>query len=175
MPHVSGYIEEMAHNFAGTTRAQFGWEMIGWSISAQVSQKVAGNPTHTESVRRTRQKQAETFQRYKALGHVFPHDIPGNLVDRIHAHLLWQCEQQYGGSFWPDFFREIRKERQRLRDAVKLGGDANRNERYRITIECFERMAGLEFKRLLQENGISLSVDIKSLDPTDPHWNRKLK
>jgi len=32
VPHVSGYIEEMAHNFVHATKAQFGWEMIGWSL-----------------------------------------------------------------------------------------------------------------------------------------------
>ncbi|MHC4738963.1 MAG: hypothetical protein ACYS9Y_08685, partial [Planctomycetota bacterium] len=32
VPHVCGYIEEMAHNFVEATKAQFGWEMIGCSI-----------------------------------------------------------------------------------------------------------------------------------------------
>src|SRR6185503_13569979 len=47
VPHVSGYIEEMAHNFVHATRAQFGWEMVGWTLGAEVSPKVAGNPILT--------------------------------------------------------------------------------------------------------------------------------
>jgi len=176
IPHVSGYIEEIAHNFVAATKAQFGWEMVGWSIGAKVSDLVASNPIHTQHVADTRRAQAETFQRYRDLGDVFPPDVPANLVDRIHAHLLWQCEQQYGPSFWPDFFREVRSQSTRLRDAVHLGGgNAIRDERYRITIECFDRLAGLDFKGMLQENGISLTTDIKSLAPTEAGWDRKLQ
>ena len=130
VPHVSGYIEEMAHNFVDATKANFGWEMTGWSIGAKVSALVAPNPIHTAHLQRTRKLQAETFRRYKSLGQTFPPDIEPNLADRIHAHLLWQCEQQYGPDFWKDFFTEVRKERERLYDAVQLGDDdAIRNER----------------------------------------------
>ena len=155
---------------------QFGWEMVGWSIGAKVSESVAYNPIHANLVADTRRVQADTFQRYKALGHVFPSDIEPNLVDRIHAHLLWKCEQDYGSNFWPDFFTEIRKERQRLSDAVHLGdGDAIRNARYQIAVECFDRLPGLNFKQRLQENGISLTTDIKALHPTDPGWDGRLE
>jgi len=37
VPHVCGYIEEMAHSFVHATKAQFGWEMVGWSIGTIVS------------------------------------------------------------------------------------------------------------------------------------------
>lgn len=69
---------------------------------------------------------------------------------------------------WRDFFREAKKERTRL----ALG---SRDERYTTTVECFERMSGLNFKQLLRANGISLTTDIKSLNPTAPGWNRKLQ
>jgi hypothetical protein len=173
VPHVSGYIEEMAHNFVSTTKAQFGWEMVGWSIGVKVTQKVAPNPIFNKQVQETRQKQAQTFARYNALGHVFPPDIEANLCDRIHAHLLYQCEQRYGANFWPDFFREVRAQRQALDDAVNLpGGDNIRNERYRITVECFDRLKGSQFKKMLERYGISTTIDAKSL-ATKLDWNRK--
>jgi Ankyrin repeats (3 copies) len=165
MPHVSGYIEEMAHNFNYT---QFGWEMVGWSIGVTAAEQVAGNPIFARELDGTRRRQAETFERYKALGNTLPADMEPNLVDRIHAHLLWQCEQAYGPTFWTDFFRESKKERARLRTG-------NRDERYRITIECLDRLPGVDFKQMLQENGISLTTDVKSLNPTEPGWNRKLE
>jgi hypothetical protein len=173
-PHVSGYIEEMAHNFVGTTRAQFGWEMIGWNLGVKATQRVAPNPVFARSVQATRAEQAKTFGRYKQLGNVFPPDLEGNLCDRIHAHLLWQCEQRYGANFWPDFFREINQQRKALDDAVHVKGDDNvRNARYRITVDCFDRLRGLRFKQLLENHGISTTVDVKSLHPTDSKWNRK--
>ena len=174
VPHVSGYIEEMAHNFVSGTKAQFGWEMTGWSLGVKVSQKVANNPVFQRELQDTRKKQAQTYARYRSLNHTFPPDVEPNLCDRVHAHLLWLCEQRYGARFWPDFFAEVRASRQQLDDAVKLAGDDNiRNERYRITVECFDRLKGLKFKQMLEANQISVAVDAKSLHPTDPGWDRK--
>ena len=174
VPHVSGYIEEMAHNFVSSTKAQFGWEMVGWSLGVKVSRKVADNPIFRRQVQETRQKQAETFARYRALKNTFPLDIEPNLCDRIHAHLLWLCEQRYGARFWPNFFEQIRAARPQLDAAVhEKGADNIRNERYRITVDCFDRLQGLNFKRLLESNGVSTTVDVKSLHPTEPGWDRK--
>jgi hypothetical protein len=176
VPHVSGYIEEMAHNFVSASLAQFGWEMTGWSISQIVSEKVAGNPIHRSSLARTRAVQAETFARYKQLNNTFPKDIPANLCDRIHAHLLYQCERQYGPRFWPDFFREIRNVHDELLAVSSSGsGDERRDARYRITIECFDRLMKGQFKEMLKSHGISLTTDVKSLGPERPDWNRKLE
>lgn len=165
IPHVSGYIEEMAHNFAYT---QFGWEMVGWMLGIHASQQVADNPIFQRSLASTRKGQSETFARYRAGGFVFPKDIAANQVDRIHAYLLWQCEQQYGPTFWRDFFREAQKERPAL-----AAGD--RDSRYRTSIECFDRLPGLNFKEMLKRNHISLSTDIKSMEPEKPGWNRRLE
>jgi len=66
---------------------------------------------------------------------------------------------------------ELRKGVQAI--AGRSGDDNIRNERYRITVECFDRMRGLNFKQLLERNGISTTVDIKSLHPTEVGWNRK--
>ena len=176
VPHVSGYIEEMAHNFVATTKAQFGWEMVGWSIGVKATQAVASNSVFINSLTATYQGQADTYQRYVASGFVLPPDVPSNQVDRIHAYILGECERKYGPTFWQDFFAEVRKEAQPLRDAVQLGdGDAIRNERYRITVECFDRLPGLHFKQILQNSGISLTTDVKSLHPTEPGWNRRLQ
>ena len=179
VPHVSGYVEEMAHNFVSATGAQFGWEMIGWTISAKVLQKISANPTLREHIKDARQKQAETFRRYRALGNTFPADLEPNLCDRIHAHILWLCERQYGPAFWPDFFAEIAKQREQLIRAGAGEGtaDERRNKRYQITVECFDRICrrkGIDFKGNLTRYGISLMVDVKSLYPEEPGWNRKL-
>lgn len=175
IPHVSGYIEEMAHNFVSTTNARFGWEMVGWTIGAMASAAVADNPIFRRGVLATRQGQAETFQRYCRLGNTFPPDLEANQVDRIHAYLLWQCEQRYGPKFWPDFFKEIALQKKALAEATFLGEDGVENERYRLTVECFDRLPGIKFKQMLLDAGISPTVDVTSLHPTNPGWNRKLQ
>jgi len=76
---------------------------------------------------RTRNGQRETYERYRRLDFTFPSDIPENQVDRIHAYILNQCEQQYGAKFWHDFFLEAKKQTADL-------NSASRDERYRITI-----------------------------------------
>jgi hypothetical protein len=174
VPHVSGYIEEMAHNFVSSTHAQFGWEMVGWSLGAKVTTKIANNPAWQRQLQDTRKTQAQTFATYRALDFTFPPDIEPNLCDRVHAHLLWQCEQKYGPNFWKDFFKNVRAARGPLEEAVhEKGDDAIRNARYRITVECFDKLAGLNFKRLLESNQISTTADAKSLHPTEAGWDRK--
>jgi hypothetical protein len=175
VPHVSGYIEEIAHNFVHATKAQFGWEMIGWSLGAQVSQEVAGNPILAADIHSAREGQERTFVQYVLNGHVFPADLPPNQCDRIHAWLLHKCATKYGARFWNDFFREVRSRKQDLVDAARLGdGDKVRNTRYQITIDCFGRLPGTGFRKLLQDNRISLTTDVKSLHPEAPGWNRRL-
>ena len=174
VPHLSGYIEEMAHNFDGATGAQFGWEMTGWNLGITATQKVAGNPILTEQINRTRSVQEETFQRYIKNNYTFPKDIPGNLCDRIHAHVLWMCEKEYGPDFWKDFFREIQKERENFESAKYLKDPDNiRNKKYQVTVGCFDKLAKIEFRKLLDKYHLSQTTAIKSLRPTDPKWDRK--
>jgi hypothetical protein len=165
----------MAHNFVNASRAKFGWEMIGWNLGARVTEIVAGNAIHQKQVEETRKGQAETFRRYRAAGNTFPADLPYNQCDRIHAYVLWECEKAYGDNFWRDFFAEIRKEGARLNAAVPGGEDENNNYRCRITVDCFERLKDIDFKERLAEAGISATVDVSSLHPKDPKWNRKLQ
>ena len=175
IPHVSGYIEEMAHNFVHTTQAQFGWEMVGWSLGMEVSQKVAGNPIMTENLRATRGQQQKTFNQYVQNGYRVPKELPANLCDRIHAWLLYQCRLKYGPLFWHDVFVHIRQQKPALAAAAQLGdGDQIRNQRYQITIACFDQLPGLEFKKHLSNLHISLKTDVKSLHPESPGWNRQL-
>ena len=131
---------------------------------------------HRRSLANARRVQAETFARYKRLNNTFPRDIASNLCDRIHAHLLNECERQYGPRFWRDFFKEIGKVRTELLAVSRSGpGEERRNARYRITIECFDRLMKGRFKSMLKEHGISLTRDVKSLRPNRPDWNRKLE
>ena len=175
VPHVSGYIEEMAHNFVGGTHAQFGWEMIGWTIGVKASQKVAGNPILARQVQETRQGQSQTFQRYVQGGYVFPHELPANQCDRIHAWILYQAEMQYGPNFWPDFFARIRQQHDPLAEAVRLGDDEEvRNARYRITVDCFDQLDKIHFKDALRRAHISLTTDVNTLRPMDPKWDHRL-
>jgi len=175
VPHVSGYIEEMAHNFVHATKVQFGWEMIGWSLGAEVSQKIAGNPILIEQIRQTREGQRKTYSQYIQNGFVFPKDLPANQCDRIHAWILHQCASKYGPRFWTDFFREVRNQKQAFDDAVRAAnGDQIRNARYQITIACLDRLPDIAFKKMLRDSGISLTTDVKSLHPEAPGWNRRL-
>jgi hypothetical protein len=140
-----------------------------------VTTLVANNPTWEKTLRAKRREQDRTYRRYKRAGHVYPRDLEANTVDRIHNHLLHLCEKEYGGDFWRDFFVEVRKEKARLLNpAGAKGGDERRNARYAITVDCFERLEGLEFKKLLDENGISTTVATKTL-ANKPNWNRRLK
>jgi len=174
VPHVSGYIEEMAHNFVAASKARFTSEMVGWSISVGVSMTVARNPIHDQSVAQTRRGQEETYRRYLALGQTIPADLAWNQADRVHAYLLYKCEQQYGMAFWSDFFKEVRKERQAFSDAEARGEDNGRDLRYKLTLQCFDRLPGIRFTQLLEQNGISTIVDLSSLPHEAPGWNRKL-
>ena len=175
VPHVSGYIEEIAHNFVHAARLQFGWEMVGWSISVHATRKVAPTGVLLRNLRRTRQGQYETYKQYKKLDYTFPPDIPGNLVDRIHAYLLWQCEKKYGPDFWKDFFANVNARRDDFAEASRLKGrNAARNRRYQLSVECFDALKNINFKKMLQQAEISLTTDIKSLNPENKDWNRKL-
>jgi hypothetical protein len=174
VPHVSGYIEEMAHNFVHATGAEFGWEMIGWTISVKVAEKVAANPIHKQSVVETKRQQDQTYQRYIAAGQTFPVDLGGDQADRIHAYVLRKCEQQYGPNFWSDFFAEVRRQQTAFSAPEADGESQGLDARYRLTVECFDRLPGLHFKKLLQESGISTTNAIQSLKPTQRGWNRKL-
>jgi hypothetical protein len=69
----------------------------------------------------------------------------------------------------------VRKERERLVSAESLPGNEGRNARYQITVECFDRLKGLDFKKRLSKDGISTTVDVKSINPEKPGWNRKLQ
>ena len=64
VPHVSGYIEEMAHNFVEASGARFTSEMVGWSISTNVCGIVAPNPIYQSGLVETRRGQEETYRRY---------------------------------------------------------------------------------------------------------------
>ncbi len=174
IPHVSGYIEEMAHSFVHASKIQFGWEMVGWSIGIQATRKVASNLIFLKSIKNTRNIQRKTFYRYKKDGYVFPKDIPSNVCDRIYAYILFKNEMKYGRKFWPDFFKEIRKEYKYLSNAVKLGNpNMRRNKQYQIAVDCFDRLEGLNFRTMLKSAKISLTTDVKALHPTDPKWDRK--
>jgi len=174
VPHVSGYIEEMAHSFVHATKTQFGWEMVGWSIGIQATKKVAKNPIFLKSLQNTRENQKTTFNNYKKGGYIFPKDLPENQCDRIYGYLLWRCERKYGRNFWPDFFEEIRKEYANLRDADKLAGSyKKRNKQYQISVDCFDRLDGLDFKNRLKTAKISLTADVRALRPEEPGWDRK--
>ena len=54
-------------------------------------------------------------------------------------------------------------------------GKANkiRNKRYQIVVDCFDRLEGLDFKRMLNIARISLTTDVKALHPEEPGWDRR--
>jgi hypothetical protein len=175
VPHVSGYIEEMAHNFVHATGAEFGWEMIGWTLSVKVCDLVASNPIYRRQVAETQRGQDNTWQRYIAGGHTFPPDLPADQADRLHAYLLRKCEQQYGPQFWPHFFAEVRKMNAAFSAPEAQGESSGLDVRYRLTVDCFDHLPGLSFKKLLDQNGISTTSAVQSFKPTNPGWNRKLR
>ena len=57
----------MAHNFVSGTKAQFGWEMIGWSLGVKVTQKVANKPVFQRQVQDTRKTRRRPSRSYRAL------------------------------------------------------------------------------------------------------------
>jgi hypothetical protein len=176
VPHVAGYIEEMGHNFVSASMTTFGWEMVGWMISTEVTATVAGNPVVEKGLQLSHSLQDETYRRYRQDNNTFPKDIEANLVDRIHAYILWKCELAYGANFWPDFFKEMNRRRPELLAASRAtGGDELRNAWYRIAVDCLDHQMKGQFKGMLKDAGVSLTTDIKSLHPMDKGWNRKLE
>lgn len=66
---------------------------------------------------------------------------------------------------------------ERQQNAIRCMNDvAGRaaDERYRLTIDSFDSLRGLQFKKMLKDAGISLTVDVESLHPTKAGWDRKL-
>lgn len=175
VPHVSGFIEEIAHNFVHATNIKFGDESVGWSLGVKVSQIVAPNPILARRVQDTRRDQSQTFQQYKAANHTLPADLPANQSDRIHEVLLWRAEMQYGPNFWPDFFKEVRHAQEPLARAQGMGEDDGRNARYQVTVDCFDKLPKIQFKKMLSDNGVSLTTNLENLHPEKPGWNRKLQ
>lgn len=176
VPHVAGYIEEMAHNFVASSMAVFGWEMVGWSICQEACAKVAANPIHTKRILRSREVQKETYQRYVEGGFTVPKDIPSNLSDRIHAHILWEFRREYGPLFWHDFFAAVREREDDLRAAKCIRPDTEaRDARYRITVDCFDSVTAGEFRKMLNKSRISLTHEVTPIDARDPGWNRKFE
>ena len=166
VPRLVGLFEEMGHDFTLGLGTRFGGEAIGMYLSGKVAMQVTGNPYTRDRRQRGRKTLQETMRRYIEGGYVFPEDIPGNVSDRIHAEILYQCEAKYGADFWRNFFTEIRKERDRLRNA-------DGNMRYQITVDCFDRLPGLQFRQMLRDLRISDKTSWYSLKPSRPDWDRR--
>lgn len=184
VPHVCNYIEEIAHSFIHAMHAEFSFEMMGWTIGMKVAQKVAGNPILTRHLQETRQRQFENFQRYVQAGYVLPRDVPANLCDRIHACILYQAEMQYGPGFWPDVFARIREQKDALAVTIHLrDSDECHNARYRITVDCFDKLDKIHFKDRLRQAHISVTTHIvedshsndgaKAIHTINPNWDRR--
>lgn len=175
VPHVSGYMEEMGHNFVSSSLALFGWEMVGWSICQEAFAGVAENPFHTAQLWNTRRIQKKTYDRYVANDFTVPEDVPRNLSDRVHAHILWTFREKYGEDFWPRFFSEIRSRREELLKARLVTPPSEaKAARYRITIDCFDSITDGQFKKMLTKSGISLSREITAKQ-SRVGWNRKFE
>ncbi len=86
-----------------------------------------------------------------------------------------KCERQSAPKLWHDFFSEVRKQQAAFSAPEAQGESRGLDARYRLTVECFDRLPGLNFKKLLEWSGISTTVAIQSLKPTQPGWNRKLQ
>jgi len=166
VPRLVGLFEEMGHDFTLGLGTRFGGEAIGMYLSGKVTMEVTGNPYTRERRERGRKALKETMRRYIEGGYVFPEDIPGGVSDRIHHEILYQCEEKYGPDFWRDFFTEVRKRRDRLRRA-------DGNTRYRITVDCFDRLPGLDFREMLRDLRISDKTSWYSLRPSRPEWDRR--
>ena len=167
VPRIGGVVSEMGHAFNGGSGVCFGMEADGDCISRYVVGKVAPDPRITKGMPDAIVE--PTMKRYIEGGYVFPVDIPKNLADRIHKYILMQCERRYGENFWPDFFKEVRKRQDRMQAAKDV------DEAYRLTIECFDAMPGLEFKKLLREYHISLTTDCYTLVRQKDPWDRRLE
>jgi hypothetical protein len=168
VPRIGGVVSEMGHAFNGGSGVCFGMEADGDCISQYVVGKVAQDPRVPERRRKMIAEMPDTVKRYIAGGHVFPADVPKNLADRIHRYLLVLCEHRYGENFWPDFFKEVRKRRDRMLAAKDL------DEAYRLTNECFDALHGLEFNKLLRKFHISLTTDCYTL-VRQKRWDRRLE
>ncbi len=175
VPRLTDYAVALARQFVYATRAQFGGDSLAWSLGMRAALEVAPNPVTQRAYEAALAERIQVFQRYRALGNVFPPDLDPSLVDGIFAAFLFECEQAYGPAFWTDAFREIGAARPALLEAGALPEAQIRDARYRITVDCLDRLPGLRFKERLSAYGISAGTDVKSLNPESPRWDRRLQ
>ena len=114
------------------------------------------------------------------------------MSDAVYGHLLLECEEAYGPSFWADFFAETRNESARLCETVTQGDviygsylcriligsrmpltRQDFDRKHRITVGCFDRLPGLDFRRRLREYGISETTSWYSMSWGRKDWDRR--
>jgi len=156
IPHVSGYIEEMAHNFDGACGVM-GWlyEAFGNYTANAITLKVAPYPEiekYLQSGRYGLQRDAETFDYYMTHGFKLPPDVPQNLFDRIYRHVFRMLEPSAGHMLLPRFYQEIKKS-----GVPKTKSEA---ERAYVVAEVFSKITGTNVKELFRQCGIAMHEPI---------------
>jgi hypothetical protein len=156
IPHVSGYIEEMAHNFDGACGVM-GWlyEAFGNYTANAITLKVAPYPEiekYLQSGRYGLQRDAETFDYYMTHGFKLPPDVPQNLFDRIYRHVFRMLEPSAGHMLLPRFYQEIKKS-----GVPKTRSEA---ERAYVVAEVFSKITGTNVKELFRQCGIAMHEPI---------------
>ena len=91
-------------------------------------------------------------------------------ADRIYKHFLHECEKRYGPQLWADFFDEVR------RDKVVFDQAAWGDERRRATVNCFDRLEGLDFRENLRKWRISDKTSLYTFGYVvkQEDWDRRL-
>jgi len=168
VPHIGGVAEEMGHMFMSPLCVEFGIEAEGALNSRHVLKEVLRDtPLHAGLVEK--EKQAiqvleKTVEDYRAAGYMYPKDYPAQGIDRLYAYILRTCEAKYGPDFWPHFWREVRKDREQFAATSAIQEKYEMlDARHRLAVECFDRLPGVEFKKMLSELQVSATTSGYSL------------
>jgi len=157
IPRMTGIYEEMGHCFIDNAGTPFATGGLGAFVSGIVNEKLVPTPEFRERRANWRKGQNyTTLMQYVENGYVMPARYRPGQTDRLYKAVLKLCEVEYGENLWRDFFAEARKRRTQL-----LLGD--RDEMHRIIVDCFDRLPGLEFRKILRKYRFSDKTSLATI------------
>lgn len=149
VPHVIGYVEEMAHTFDSAC-GMGAWlkEAFGNYSSQMITPRIApcrGINGFVEDVART---DAETFDYYMKHNFRLPPNVTPNLFDRIYRHLFRMLEPSAKGRLLPRFYEEVKKS----------GVPETRSEAEQayVVAGIFSKVTGRDVSKLFEDCGIRM-------------------
>jgi len=172
VPRIRGIAEEMGHCFTmGGPGVGFGGEALGVFVCYRVIRIAAPYPG-IEDPYAEGGGNRQTVADYIANGYRLPDkpNYPPVTSYRIYQVLLDDCEKAYGPDLLKDFFTEVRK----TRTPIKPDSPTDYSKRLQLTVECFDRLPGLNFRERMRKLRLSQRTTWYSLYGKTREWGGKL-